>query len=317
MSISPPHSVDPHFSWVASEILSGRVIPFLGAGVNLCDLPAEDIFQLGTRLPSGTELARYLRQRFASIPSGETDLARVCQCYILLDSPGGLYDALHDIFKLDYEPTTAHIMLASIPARLRALKRELDFPLIITTNYDDVMERALRRAGEEFDVVRYVATGDHRGKFIHTDTCGSSTVIERPNEYRSISFAERPILLKIHGTVDRSAPGSNNDSYVASEDDYIDYLTRTDVCNLIPVTILAKMRQSRFLFFGYGLRDWNLRVILHRVWGEQTLERKSWAIQHPVDNIDQKIWDKRNVSVIDYDLNSYVKALCELLNQSS
>jgi hypothetical protein len=27
------------------------------------------------------------------------------------------------------------------------------------------------------------------------------------------------------------------------------------------------------------MQDWNLRVILHRIWGQQALAYKSWAIQ--------------------------------------
>ena len=50
------------------------------------------------------------------------------------------------------------------------------------------------------------------------------------------------------------------------------------------MTLTAKLRKSHFLFLGYGLRDWNLRVILHRIAGEQRLNYKSWAIQrHPTD----------------------------------
>ncbi len=77
--------------------------------------------------------------------------------------------------------------------------------------------------------------------------------------------------------MDRASP--ERDSFVITEDHYIDYLTRTDISNLLPVTLAAKLRKSHFLFLGYSLRDWNLRVILHRIWGEQKLTYKSWAIQ--------------------------------------
>ena len=51
----------------------------------------------------------------------------------------------------------------------------------------------------------------------------------------------------------------------------------------MPVTLAAKLRKSHFLFLGYGLRDWNMRVILHRIAGEQRLTYKSWAIQRASD----------------------------------
>ena len=75
------------------------------------------------------------------------------------------------------------------------------------------------------------------------------------------------------------------------------------------VRLAAKLRKSHFLFLGYGLRDWNLRVILHRIWGEQTLHYKSWAIQLNAQMIDQEFWRKRDVDVIDLRLEEYLVEL--------
>ena len=82
-----------------------------------------------------------------------------------------------------------------------------------------------------------------------------------------LSLDDRSVILKIHGAVDRSSPDGEDDSFVITEDHYIDYLTRTDLANLVPITLAAKLRRSHFLFLGYSLRDWNLRVILHRIAG--------------------------------------------------
>ena len=78
---------------------------------------------------------------------------------------------------------------------------------------------------------------------------------------------ERTTILKIHGVVDRQNRAC--DSYVITEDHYIDYLAHKDIAQQLPVQLLEKMSWSHFLFLGYSLRDWNLRVILHRIWGEQ------------------------------------------------
>jgi SIR2-like domain len=99
------------------------------------------------------------------------------------------------------------------------------------------------------------------------------------------------------------------DSFVITEDHYIDYLTRTNLSNLVPVTLAAKLRRSHFLFLGYGLRDWNLRVILHRISGEQKLSYKSWAIQLCPDDLDERFWMKRDVEILRIDLGTYVRAL--------
>jgi len=82
-----------------------------------------------------------------------------------------------------------------------------------------------------------------------------------------------------------------------------------DISNLVPVLLAAKMRRSHFLFMGYSLRDWNLRVILHRIWGEQKLSYKSWAIQLNPQELDLRFWLKRDVDILNTRLEDYVAAL--------
>lgn len=120
------------------------------------------------------------------------------------------------------------------------------------------------------------------------------------------------MVLKIHGAVHRGQE-AERDSYVITEDHYIDYLTRTDLSNLVPVTLAAKLKKSHFLFLGYSLRDWNLRVILHRIWGEQKLSYKSWAIQLKPQLLDQKFWGKREVDILGVDVGEYIVGLDQRL----
>src|SRR5262249_22034363 len=140
---------------------------------------------------------------------------------------------------------------------------------------------------------------------------GEPILIDKPNEYNEASSDKQTVILKIHGAIDRSSP--ERDSFVITEDDYIDYLTRTDISNLLPVTIAAKLRRSHFLFLGYGLRDWNLRVILHRIWAERRLSFKSWAVQLAPQPIDQKLWQKRDVDILDLKVEEYIAKLSNRL----
>src|SRR5262249_60217716 len=78
---------------------------------------------------------------------------------------------------------------------------------------------------------------------------------------------------------------------------------------LVPVPPAGRLRRSHFLFLGYGMRDWNLRVILHRIWGEQKLKYKSWAIQLAPSDLDREFWELRGVDVLDVPLDDYVAAL--------
>jgi SIR2-like domain len=297
-----------HYRTVAKEMFEGRVVPLLGAGVNLCGRPREWVWQYGQAdyLPSGFELASFLAERFDFPPDDVRDLVRVSQYAYVMNGSGPLYEELHQLFDADYPPTDLHTFLAELPALQRA--RGVEHPqLIVTTNYDDGLERAFRVAGEPYDVVTYVAEGDHRGKFLHWPHEEEPRLIEKPNEYRDLAPSERTAILKMHGAIDRKDP--DRDSYVITEDHYIDYLTRTDISNLVPVLLAAKLRKSHFLFLGYSMRDWNLRVILHRIWGEQRLSYKSWAIQLEPEPIEQEFWNKRGVDILRIGLEEYVESL--------
>jgi hypothetical protein len=106
---------------------------------------------------------------------------------------------------------------------------------------------------------------------------------------------------------------------VITEDDYITFLAQADISGLLPVTLGGRLRRSNFLFLGYGLRDWNLRIILHRIWTEHMTmgTYSSWAIQVDPEELDQKFWQRRNVEVIDMPLEQYVTQLRERLFQDS
>jgi hypothetical protein len=308
-------SLDAHYAAIAKTFAEGRVVPFLGEGANLCGRPAQKKWQYGQpgALPSNAEVAEHLAQNFEYPPNAPLDLVRVSQYVSMVSGSGPLYDELHTLFDTDYQPTPLHHYFAALPAVLRDKGYQPRYPLIVTTNYDDALERAFREVNEPFDLVAYVAEGEQRGKFLHIPPDGAACVIERPNEYRGLSLGERSVILKIHGAVDRV--NALWDSFVITEDDYISYLVRTDVSNLLPVTLAAKLRKSHFLFLGYGLRDWNLRVILHRIWGEQKLNYKSWAIQGKLELMEKDFWRKREVDVFTLPLEEYIAELEKRLKQ--
>jgi hypothetical protein len=304
--------LDAHCRIVFRRLREGKVIPFLGAGTNLCGRPTGIDWRNGHYLPSGQELAAYLAESYAYPPSEGNDLLRVSQYVQAVTGGTALYDELHDLFAAEYEPNALHKLLAALPRSVRSWRDEgysSRHPLMVTTNYDDALEQAFVAAKEPFDLVSYVAKGPERGKFIHEPPDEEARVIEQPNSYRDFSLDERTVILKIHGAVNRKDP--DRDSYVITEDHYIEYLAQTDIANIIPAKLMAVMNESHFLFLGYSLGDWNLRVILHRIWGQQPFEDKftSWAIRKDPSRLEDRLWRKRNVEILDVDLEDYVVAL--------
>jgi hypothetical protein len=365
---------ESHFRVVINALKGGAVVPFLGLGVNLCDRPDNTVWtaEQDEYLPSGTELAEYLTDKFIyqepsitikcrrcdfenhaklvcqncnnPIPLVTQDLPRVSQYVDLMTGSAPLYAELHELFNRDYLITTAHHFFARLPSLLREkgyyppvdeirslfdqghsspdiewrmLKKHYSPPLlIVTTNYDDLMERAFRETGEAFDLLWYVTHGENRGKFLHRPA-GDNNIysVDQPKKYERPLLIQHPVILKIHGAVNRSTTVINADSYVITEDHYIDYLARTEIADLLPAKLVAKLRRCHFLFLGYGLRDWNLRVILHRISGAQQLSYRSWAIQGDFQEIDRQFWFRRNVDLYNGGLKTYISSLDQRLQK--
>lgn len=277
---------DDHLRDVVETMLSGRLVPVLGTDV--------------------ADLTVRLSERFA-YPLETPELPRVAQYVAVMKGLGPLHDELHALLETDAPPTSVHRFFASLPPLLRA--RGAPHQLLVTTSYDLALEQAFLDAGEEFDVVSYIAEGRNRGKFCHIDPEGNGTLIELPNEYATeLSLERRTVILKLHGQVDRTTERAW-ESFVVTEDHYIEYLAQAEVGTVIPVALAAKLRRSHFLFLGYSLGDWNLRLLLYRLWGDQPLAYRSWAVQHEPRPFELAFWQRQGVDVIDVPLERYVDTL--------
>ena len=255
--------VDDHYAEVVKALLAGRLVPVLGTGAN---------FDGG--IPGLDEIAAYLADCFDYQPEGR-ELARVSEYVALMKGVGPLYDELHDLLDRDYDPGPVQRSLADMAQVLR--ERGASRQLIVTTNLDLALERAFADADERIDVVSYISLGRHQGQFLHVRAEGDSSVVEVPNAYAGITLDDRTVILKLLGQVDRE-PERRWESFAVTEDDHIDYLAQADIASLVPVTLVARLRRSHFLFLGYPLRDWGLRVFLHRIWGREKVAYRSWAV---------------------------------------
>jgi hypothetical protein len=106
-----------HCQIVTRRLGVGAVVPFLGAGANLCERPPGSDWQSGY-LSSGAELAAYLAEPYG-YPEADVELLRVAQWVDLVGSPRALADELHAVFGRDYRPNKVHRFLAELPEYLR------------------------------------------------------------------------------------------------------------------------------------------------------------------------------------------------------
>jgi hypothetical protein len=218
---------------IADAVKRERCILFLGAGVH-CPPPPDSRFTYPAELrpPMGSELSR----RLAAMCDVQKELGkdsvanlqRVALYYEIHQGRAELVDEVTAAVDTEKEPSPA----------LRALA-ELGFPLVITTNYDQLFERALEDAGKEPDVRIY-----------------------DPEQHETADFgeptADKPVVFKIHGDVSR------RESLVVTDEDYIQFILRMsdkEPYDPIPLGLKYCFKQWKTLFVGYSLLDYNLRVL--------------------------------------------------------
>lgn len=286
MALSPP------YGYIHDQLMLGKVVPFLGAGAPLFGrnpkltpwAQKQGGKEVISYLPTAGELADYLATKTALDADEKGELTKMAQYYEAVAGTAPLRRRLCEIFSHQQPPTPLHDYLAAVPAPL----------LIVTTNYDDLMERAYQALGKPCDVVVHVTDKERVLWWPH----GSAAPQEMPADELLIDLDEVSVVYKMHGAIDRRPNQVGH--YVITEDDYIEFLTRMTRDSVIP-PIFADPFQSRpFLFLGYGLHDWNLRVILNRIQEFRGRPKfRSWAIETLSKPLERKLWESRGVDVYD------------------
>jgi len=275
------------YKYIRKAFAAGRVIPFFGAGASV-----------GARLPTGRELTNQLGDLCGLAKEERGDLAKVAQYFAAVIGRKMLRASLHEIFDARYEPLAIHRYVA------QQKQRPI---LVVTTNYDDLIEQAFREAGHPFDLVIHSTDNDRLLWWPHPDSddAAEEAPIEVMPNKLDIDLETRSAIYKMHGAVDRE--DAERDQYVISEDDYIDFLARMTKNRAVPAIFAERFRDDHFLFLGYGLYDWNLRVVLNRI--SRSDDVMSWAIQDGPNDVEQKLWEKRGVLIYDLKIEEFAEKL--------
>jgi len=293
--------LEPPYVYIRGELHQGQVIPFLGAGASFgARNPAKEPWRTPkpanpqdfdvAYLPTAGELADHLAEVSQFPPEESRELTKVAQYFDKVAiGRKGLDTALHQIFAFAQQPGPIHDYLASLAKDHKPL-------LVVTTNYDDLIERAFDAAGAVYDTVVHQTEESETGKILWRPH-GAAPQAILPKDL-DIDLAVHSVVYKIHGAVDRAASAGQ---YVITEDDYVDFLTRMTQSTAIPRIFAEPFQQRPFLFVGYGLYDWNLRVVLNRIHKElrRPGEIKSWAIEAQSKPLEKALWGVRNVTVYD------------------
>jgi hypothetical protein len=299
-----PSGQDANLRELASNLTSGKLVTVLGPQSN-----------------EGPALADRVAARFG-LQTDTANLAWVSQQVFM--SPGRL--PLCQALRAETEavqPSAIHRFLADVPAQLRAAGHD-DAQLIVTTNYDTALERAFDDRCEPYDIALFVASGPNRGRFVHIPWWDleqpRGAVIVEPDAYTRFPFddvlnIDRTVIVKLHGGTTEPTIFDDDlaDNFVVTEDDYIAYLAQSPINKIVPAQILSKIRSSSFLFLGYPLREWHVRVFLQRVWDGQPLGWRSTVVAPRVDLIERRRWANLSVDVVEEALPAFTGSLAAQL----
>jgi SIR2-like domain len=240
---------------LVDSILAEQCTPFLGAGVAWPDLP------------TGRTLSAELAAEHGYPLADAWNLPRVTQYLATV-----------------YQPTFAKRRVAErirkaqlayldsndgqAPPNYRVLAK-LGFPLLVTTNCDGFLERALTAFGRQPRV----------------ETCRwNDQLLDELGDYpQHEPTPDQPMVFHLHGQLDNEA------SLLVTEDDYIDFTVnlalRTTEQAVLWHRVRRALSRTSLLFVGYSLEDWNFRVLMRYLMKQQKVVRSeqsfSLSIQLP------------------------------------
>jgi len=295
MPTQPPYGV------IRNLVKEGAIVVFFGAGASLLQretqAAAAPEHPWTTWLPTGNQLRAYLASQ-TELPLTQdsvVELATVAQYYTWAVGRPDLYKSLHKIFAVDYPFGKVHKLVADLKAPL----------LVLTTNYDDMIEKAFRASGKPFDLIIHQTNNEAQSGSVLFQGHDAAPEYVKPNEV-VIDLGRTSVIYKMHGTV--ATGNSISDSYVITEDDYIDFLVRMGSNTPIPSMIQEAFIDRHFLFLGYGLTDWNFRVMLGSL-KEHLMKQRSWAIRWQGSPVEEAIWSSRGVLMYDMKVEDFGDAL--------
>jgi hypothetical protein len=159
-------------------------------------------------------------------------------------------------------------------SRTHAQLVDLEVPLIYTTNYDRIIERAFELKGARCHTIASI------------DDIGAAP-------------ADATLVVKFHGTF------SDDASLVLTESSYFD---RLDFESAIDIKLRADTLGKSLLFVGYSLSDINIRYLLyklhklrHRATREQQRTPSAYLIAFGAGEIQRTLLAQWDVEVIELD----------------
>ena len=229
-----------------------------------------------------------------------------------------LWVLLKEVFETKKLPTRTHRLLAEAAKYHLEQKDSTDY-LIITTNYDCLMENALDELTVPYIVLTIKRGPDPKVLIRCAETVPDRLALRKRywNTLYPVNFILSKsrsvvIIYKIHGCLSPDLE-YDDEGVVISDNDYVDYVSqmgRQD--GVIPAQVSELMREKPFWFLGYSLSDWNVRSIYETVKRKSNPEKKvikDFSVMYSVGDFESLFFEKNGITIFQASLNDFVDGI--------
>jgi hypothetical protein len=230
---------------------------------------------------------------------------------------------LQNVFSVKRTPRPIHELLAGIAHTHLSKRTALDY-LIITTNYDTLMEQALDAAGVPH-VVLMTTLKDRRVLTRFSSLVPEARELEQrnnnqyPKQFALVRPTSLAVLYKMHGCLN-GALTTDQDGVVISDDDYVAYLSNIETSEgMVPAYVNTLTRKKSFVFLGYSLKDWNVRIMFEAVrrsrqYPENT---RDYSVVNWFGEYETAFLNRNQIVVLRTDLSRFAESIDEARNPKS
>jgi len=276
-------SYEDDLEYIKKRIAAHECILFLGSAIHVPpppELSSQYHYAQDKSPPVGSQLSKILAEKSDYPGADWWNLQRVAQHF---------ETKTKSRFRLVEEITEA-VHTGREPSPILRMLTDLEFPIVITTNYDHIYEQALdqkakaENISEPYEVSVYNPNINNKEKTIDCPRAPDP---------------KKPYLLKIHGDVDTP------ESIVLTDEDYIQFVLRmSDKPPYHPFgnNVLAHLMKWPTLFVGYSLTDYNLRLLFKTLRWKLDAARipPNYSVDKKPDDLIRDVWEnqRRYVSFI-------------------
>lgn len=241
---------DIHIRNIKQANEEDRLAIFIGAGVS----KSSDTEYI--RLPSWSDLISELKSDLGI--TEEIDYLKLAQLYHLEFGEQGYHQALKKYFPEDITPSSLHRKILDLNPRV-----------IITTNWDYIIENAIEQEGHLYDTI-----------------CTDKDLVKSTSQKK---------FIKIHGDF-------KNHNIVFKEDDYLNYSRNFP---LIENYIKSIFSTHTVLFLGYSYNDINLKHIMKWVQSHSTSAPPMYLVNFTTNKPQESYLRNHGITTIILDSENF------------